>query len=121
MLIERPELIELDPEMIAANEVFVAECGGTIVGYATIVAHEGNDAELEGVFVEPSEWRKGIATGLVRQIEREAAAWGASRLHVLASRMVLGFYKAMGFERIGEQKTELGPVAILMAKPVHRQ
>ena len=43
-----PELIDLDPEMIARNEVFVAETAGSVVGFATIIAHEGNDAELEG-------------------------------------------------------------------------
>ncbi|MDO8361020.1 MAG: GNAT family N-acetyltransferase [Devosia sp.] len=118
---ERPEIIDLDPEMIAANEVFVAEIGDRIVGFATIITHEGDDAELEGLFVEPSEWRKGIATALVHQIEREAAAWGANRLHVLANQNVLGFYEATGFTKIGEQKTELGPIGFLMVKPVNPQ
>lgn len=118
---ERPEIIDLDPEMIAANEVFVAEIGGRIVGFATIVTHEGDDAELEGLFVEPSEWRKGIATALVHRIEREAAAWGANRLHVLANQNVLGFYEATGFTKIGERKTELGPIGFLMVKPVNPQ
>jgi GNAT superfamily N-acetyltransferase len=117
-LIERPEIIDLDEEMFANNEVFVAQRGAVIVGFATIVAHEGNDAELEGLFVEPAEWRQGIGAELVRAIEREAAAWGASRLHVVANRTVLGFYRAMGFTEIGEQRTELGPVASLMVKPV---
>ncbi|MEO6394734.1 MAG: GNAT family N-acetyltransferase [Devosia sp.] len=116
---ERPEIIDLDPQMIAANEVFVAERELRIVGFATIIAHEGNDAELEGLFVEPTEWRQGIATALIRQIEREAAAWGASRLHVLANSDALEFYQATGFTKIGEQKTELGPIGTLMAKPVH--
>jgi GNAT superfamily N-acetyltransferase len=118
---ERPEIIDLDPEMIAANEVFVAEIGDRVVGFATIVTHEGDDAELEGLFVEPSEWRKGIATALVHQIEREAAAWGANRLHVLANQNVLGFYEATGFTKIGEQKTELGPIGFLMVRPVKAQ
>jgi GNAT superfamily N-acetyltransferase len=117
-LMEEPELIDLDPEMIARNEVFVAEEGGKVLGFATIVAHEGNDAELEGIFVEPGAWRRGIRTLLLRQIEREAHAWQASRLHVLANRHVVDFYTANGFTIIGETKTELGPVALLMVKPV---
>jgi GNAT superfamily N-acetyltransferase len=120
-LLDDPGIIDLDEEMLANNEVFVAEIAGRIVGFATIIAHEGNDAELEGLFVEPAEWRKGIGTALVRQIEREAAAWGANRLHVLANANVLGFYEAAGFTRIGEQKTELGPVGLLMVKPVNPQ
>jgi GNAT superfamily N-acetyltransferase len=117
-LLERPDIIDLDEEMLANNEVFVAERGETIVGFATIIAHDGNDAELDGLFVEPKEWRKGIGTELVRAIEREAAAWGANRLHVVANRNVLGFYKAAGFTEIGETRTELGPIASLMVKAI---
>lgn len=119
-LIENPEIIDLDPEMIARNEVFVAEFDGRIVGFATIMAHEGNDAELEGIFVEPSDWRKGIGTALLRQIEREALAWGASRLHVMANPNVESFYRNAGFQKIGERKTELGPIGLLMVKTVTR-
>jgi GNAT superfamily N-acetyltransferase len=120
-LLDDPGIIDLDEEMLANNEVFVAEAGDRIVGFATIVAHEGNDAELEGLFVEPTEWRKGIATKLVEAIEREAAAWGASRLHVMANQNVIGFYNATGFTKIGERKTELGPIGFLMVRPVRAQ
>lgn len=115
---ERPELIALDPEMIAASRVMVAARGGSIVGFATIVTHEGDDAELEGLFVEPAHWREGIGTALLEAITREAAAWGANRLHVLANAEALAFYERHGFERLGERRTELGPMAVLMARPV---
>lgn len=117
-LLADPDIIDLDPEMIARNEVFVAQVAGRIVGFATIIAHEGNDAELEGIFVEPSEWRKGVGLALMHQIDREAAAWGASRLHVIASRRVEGFYTRAGFIVTGEVKTQLGPIANLMVKAV---
>ncbi len=118
---ERPELIDLEAEMIADNQVMVAVFGDAIVGFATIVTHEGDDAELEGLFVEPSHWRKGIGTALLHAIEREAVAWDANRLHVLANLEAVQFYEANGFERLGEQRTELGPMALLMAKPVGPQ
>ncbi|MEQ1771599.1 MAG: GNAT family N-acetyltransferase [Devosia sp.] len=118
---DNPEVMDVDAELIAANEVFVADEDGTVVGFATIIAHDGNDAELEGIFVEPSHWRRGIATALLHQIEREAAAWGATRLHVLAGQMALGFYRTTGFEKVGEQKTEFGPIAFLMVKTVRGQ
>ena len=117
-LIDDPGIIDLDPEMIARNEVFVAEIAARIVGFATIIAHEGNDAELEGIFVEPAEWRKGIGSALLHQIEREAAAWGANRLHVIANPTAADFYRRAGFVVTGEKKTPLGPMAWLMAKPV---
>lgn len=115
---ERPELIDLDAEMIARNQVFIAEEHGRIVGFATIITHEGDDAELEGIFVEPSEWRRGIGRRLVQAIEREAEAWGANRLHVIANPDATAFYEALGFTAIGRRKMLLGPEAPLMVKPV---
>lgn len=117
-LLDHPEVIDVDQDMIARNQIFVAERGERIVGFATIVPREGNDAELEGIFVEPSEWRQGIGMALLHQIEREALAWGANRLHVLASPNVVGFYKAGGFTATGEQKMQFGPAAIVMVRPV---
>lgn len=125
-LLANPDVIDLDPEMIARNQVFVAEEADQIVGFATIVPRrsedgesEGNDAELEGIFVEPSQWRRGIGRTLLQQIEREARAWGASRLHVVASPIVEGFYTAAGFTRTGEQRMQFGPNGLLMVKPIH--
>jgi GNAT superfamily N-acetyltransferase len=124
-LLDNPDVIDVDPEMIARNQVFVAERAGRIVGFATIVPREsgdgeaeGQDAELEGIFVEPSDWRRGIGTALMHQIEREAQAWGANRLHVVASPNVEGFYVAAGFTRTGEQKMTFGPNGLVMAKAV---
>lgn len=124
-LLDNPDVIDVDPEMIARNQVLVAEQDGLIVGFATILPREnrdgeaeGNDAELEGIFVEPSAWRRGIGTALLHQIEREAQAWCANRLHVVASPNVEGFYLAAGFTRTGEQKMAFGPNGLLMVKPV---
>lgn len=116
-LLEEPDLVDLDEEMLANNEVMVAEIGAKIVGFATIVAHDGNDAELEGLFVEPDHWRRGIGRALVHAIEREAIAWGATRLRVLANPNALDFYKAVGFVVLGEEKMRFG-LAYVMAKPV---
>ena len=51
-------------------------------------------------------------------IEREAQAWGANRVHVIANRNVRAFYEVAGFEVVGEQKTLLGPIALVMVKAV---
>lgn len=117
-LLDHPELVDVDSEMIARNQVFVAEEGDRIVGFATIIPREGDDAELEGIFVEPSEWRRGIGAALMQQILREAQAWGANRLHVVASPNVEGFYTAAGFNKTGEQKMTFGPNGLLMVRPV---
>jgi ribosomal protein S18 acetylase RimI-like enzyme len=53
-------------------------------------------------------------------VERELVAWQATRLRVVANPNALAFYRAVGFTIIGEEKTPLGPVAPVMAKPVGR-
>jgi N-acetylglutamate synthase-like GNAT family acetyltransferase len=55
---------------------------------------------------------------LLHQIEREARAWGANRLHVVASPNVEAFYIAAGFIRTGERKMPFGPNGLMMVKPV---
>ena len=124
-LLDNPDVIDVNPEMIARNQIFVAERGGRILGFATIIpcegddtASEGNDAELEGIFVEPAEWRKGIGLALLHQIEREAQAWGANRLHVVASPNVEGFYVAAGFTQTAERQMPFGPNGLVMVKAI---
>jgi GNAT superfamily N-acetyltransferase len=115
---ERPELIAFDPDAIAANAVFVAARGDRLLGFAALATHEGDDAELTDIFVEPAHWREGIGTALLGAILREASAWGANRLHVLANAGALGFYTQHGFVRLGEERTPLGPMATRLARPV---
>jgi len=117
-LLEEPGLIDIDEELFANNEVVVAEIGSTIVGFASFIAQDGNDAELDGMFVEPSHWRRGIGRKLIEAVERELVAWHATRLRVVANPNALAFYRAMGFVTIGEERTPLGPVAPVMAKAI---
>lgn len=117
-LLEEPDWIDIDEELLANNEVIVAEIGPTIVGFASFIAQDGNDAELDGMFVEPSHWRQGIGRLLIEAVERELVAWQATRLRVVANPNALAFYKAVGFIIIGEEKTPLGPVAPVMAKAI---
>jgi len=56
---------ELAAELLAAS--FVAEIDGRIVGFATLVTKDDLEAEVEELFIEPSEWRKGIGTRLWRK------------------------------------------------------
>jgi GNAT superfamily N-acetyltransferase len=115
-LLDDPSLIDIDEKLFANNEVVVAEIGATIVGFASFIAQDGNDAELDGMFVEPSHWRQGIGRMLIEAVVRELVAWHATRLRVVANPNALAFYKAVGFTIIGEERTPLGPVAPVMAR-----
>ena len=101
--------------------MFVAEHGDRAIGFAVIVPHEGNDAELDGIFVDPQAWRHGVGTLLLQRIEREAAAWGATRLHVAVNPFATAFYVRNGFAATGTRKVLIGPPVTVMSKPVRLQ
>lgn len=86
-LLEDPALTDIDEELLANNEVIVAEIGATIVGFVSLSAQDGNDAEIQDMFVEPSLWRKGIGRELMYAAERKrqpgaphACMWSAIRM-----------------------------------------
>jgi GNAT superfamily N-acetyltransferase len=104
---------ELAADLLASS--FVAEIGDRIVGFATLVTKDASDAEVEELFIEPSEWRKGIGTRLLEEAERRAGAAGAHALRVAANPRAQAFYEACGFLTIGEVPDSFG-LAPLMQK-----
>jgi GNAT superfamily N-acetyltransferase len=109
-LLANPDAIHLPLEHIASGRTIVAEQGGVLVGFAVVLPRDDGDAELDGLFVEPSSWRHGIGRALVERIERIAAAEGATHLWVVANTSALDFYEACRFETIGEVPTRFRPV-----------
>ena len=81
---------------------------GQSVGFAVVLARADGDADLDGLFVEPAQWRQGIGTRLIAECEVLAAASGAQILHVVANPRALGFYRACGFVLQGETATRFG-------------
>jgi GNAT superfamily N-acetyltransferase len=104
---------ELAADLLASS--FVAEIGGRIVGFATLVTKDASDAEVEELFIEPSVWRKGIGTRLLEEAERRAVVAGARCLQVAANPRAQAFYEACGFQMIGEVPDSFG-LAPLMQK-----
>src|SRR5262245_23797081 len=64
-LLAHPDAIQIPAEQITGGRVFVAEHEGVIVGFAAIEPREDGDSELDGLFVEPSMQRRGIARSLI--------------------------------------------------------
>lgn len=98
-----PDAIDLPAEQIEKGQVFVAELGGQVAGFAALV-----EGELDGLFVEPDLWRQGVGTALVDQAAHEARRKGLS-LSVTASSTALRFYERCGFSVEGEAQTRFGP------------
>jgi len=102
-----PDAIELPLEQIERGEVLVAEVGGQIAGFAAVVA-EDDHAELDGLFVEPEMWRRGVGKALVEEAIHEARRRGLA-LMVVASPTAREFYERCGFALEGESETRFGP------------
>lgn len=107
-LLANPEVIELPLAHITEGRVRVAETEGMPAGFAVLVKRT-DAALLEGLFVEPERWRRGIGRRLVEDAAARAAQAGLAVLEVVASANALGFYQRLGFVVCGEAQTQFGP------------
>jgi len=108
-LLANPDAIELPLEQITDGRTIVAENVGELLGFAVVLRRDDGDAELDGLFVDPTQWRHGIGRELLEQSERIAASEGAASLWVTANTRALGFYGACGFVTVGEVATRFRP------------
>jgi GNAT superfamily N-acetyltransferase len=108
-LLAHPDAIELPLEQITDGRTIVAESVGELLGFAVVLRRDDGDAELDGLFVEPAQWRHGIGRALVDEAERLARADGAASLWVTANTRALGFYNSCGFVTVGEVATRFRP------------
>ena len=108
-----PDAVELPIEMIERDEVIVAEHDGDVVGFAVLFIGD-EEAELDGLFVEPDLWRTGIGTALADVATHEARKRGLT-LMVTANPSARQFYEKCGFALEGDAQTRFGP-AFRMSK-----
>jgi len=79
-------------EKMAERDMFAATYDNTIVG--TISLGQG---KLHSLFVEPRLQRQGIGAGLVRHLEKHAAAAGLAVLWLSSSITARPFYEGFGY------------------------
>ena len=108
-LIANPDAIYLPEGQIANGQVIVAEVGGETAGFAAVVG-----GELDGLFVEPDLWGRGIGRALADAATHEARNRGLT-LSVIANPRARPFYEHCGFSIEGEVQTRFGP-ALRMTK-----
>lgn len=102
-----PDAMQLPLEQIERGQVLVAASGEGIVGFAVVIV-EHERAELDGLFVDPRYWRKGVGTALAEAATHEARRSGLS-LTVIASLAARDFYESCGFSVEGAAETRFGP------------
>ncbi|MFC7211111.1 GNAT family N-acetyltransferase [Natronoarchaeum sp. GCM10025321] len=88
----------------------IAEQDDTVVGYASGAAADNSVVDLGSIYVTPDRWGEGIGTALLDTFETRWSTRGydAVQLLVLADNEVgQSFYRAQGYEAVGERETEL--------------
>ena len=94
-------------KQIERGQVIVAEGVDGVAGFAVILIDQ-DSAELDGLFVEPGLWRRGVGSLLVELAAHEARQAGLS-LTVVAAPAAQGFYEKCGFTVEGDAETRFGP------------
>lgn len=95
--------LEHDTDHVLLAARLDGECVGTATGVVCYGLYGGSDAYLviEDVVVEPSHRRKGIATALLAELERQARARSCKQMVLLtetARRDADALYRSAGFE-----------------------
>jgi len=106
-LLANPDAIQLPAEQLEHGDVFVAEEDGAVCGFAVLLLQTAQ-AELDGLFVEPELWHRGLGTALVNEAVHRARRAGLA-LGVIADRQARAFYESCGFTVEAEVPTRFGP------------
>jgi GNAT superfamily N-acetyltransferase len=102
-----PGAIQLPMEQIEQGAVIVAELDDRLAGFAVVLI-DNDEAELDGLFVEPVHWRHGVGSRLVDVATHEARKRGLA-LMVIANPSARLFYEKCGFTLEAEAETRFGP------------
>jgi N-acetylglutamate synthase-like GNAT family acetyltransferase len=113
-MLANPDAIELPIEQLVAGQVFVLEQDGEIAGFSVILPREDGQIELDGLFVEPKFWRRGLGRMMVDHCAAVSRVLGSSTLHVIGNLHSKEFYVACGFKAYGVAKTRFGEGLLLV-------
>jgi GNAT superfamily N-acetyltransferase len=106
-LMANPDVIELPLAQLRENRVRVVEMAGRVAGFSAMLPRHGF-CELDGLFVEPELWGRGVGRALIADALALARAEGAGAMEVVANPRAEGFYKKQGFAVIGRAETQFG-------------
>jgi N-acetylglutamate synthase-like GNAT family acetyltransferase len=102
--------LTISPDFVAANQVYVAESEGDLLGfYALIVKQE--KAELDHLWVAPAHIGTGVGKELFIHAMQTAAGQSIDAVEILSDPNAAGFYRKMGAHQIGETTSEIDGTA----------
>ena len=108
-LLAHPEVIDVPLHDIEAGNVRVATGALPVLGFHSLrPGHTQDVAELDGLFVDPEFWRRGIGRALVEDALDLARARGCRRIEVTANPRAVEFYEKLGFVHDSVVRTQFG-------------
>lgn len=108
-LLANPDAIQLPLWQLTQKLVRVAEMDGRAVGFAVVVPKQAGVSDLDGLFVEPGHWGRGIGRLLIADAVALARRQAADCLEVVGNPRARGFYERCGFVEFGVTATQFGP------------
>jgi GNAT superfamily N-acetyltransferase len=101
-------MLHLGPDEVSAHEVYVLERDGSVLGWHR-VTFDGDDAELEDLWLEPALIGKGLGRILFDHAAEIARQRGAVALEWDAEPFARGFYEEMGGVEVGRTPSAAEP------------
>ena len=78
-----------------------------LVACVVAVPLSANEARIRQTAVDPSFQRQGLASEMMRQLEKDLAARGFTSLSMHARSSAFDFYRKLGYEPVGEEFIEV--------------
>ncbi|MEM6466891.1 MAG: GNAT family N-acetyltransferase [Pseudomonadota bacterium] len=118
-----PQISKAQPALIASGRYFMAVRDGRLLavgGWSPANQHrvEGDPAlgHVRHFATDPDATRQGAAGALLSFCQIQAKEAGLAGLNCMSTRTAVPFYKAFGFEALGEQEITLGAGVVFPAE-----
>jgi N-acetylglutamate synthase-like GNAT family acetyltransferase len=98
--------LTISPDLIAANQVYVAEREGELLGFYALIVRQ-DKAELDHMWVAPAHIGTGVGKELFIHAMQTAAGRNISEVEISSDPNSEGFYRKMGAHQIGETISEI--------------
>ena len=95
--------LRVTPETLSSGEYWVAHCGNSLCGCASLIAnHHTAVGRIADFFIDPNWQRQGVGRLLWDKIQTRALEQQLTKLYLDADPFAVPFYEAMGFQVAGE-------------------
>lgn len=130
----------VDTDLIDDGTYFVAESAGELIGCggwsrrrtlfggdqyttrdASYLDPASEPAKIRAFFVHPGHARKGVGHAILDRCESEAAAHGFRAVELMATMPGVPFYRACGYEALGDYDLELSAEVKLELMPMRKE